>query len=541
MVQQKADVILSSDAVFTGLTDQPHPAAIAIIDNKIAAIGSKEDIKSFIGEHTQIHQYGDQLIMPGFHDFHLHIMMGGLALNSVNLFKARSEEETVQMVADYARKNPDDPWIIGFKWDAGRWDNNGLPSRSSLDQVISDRPILLFSLDSHYSWVNSKALEIANITRDTGDPSYGYIEKDIHGEPTGILVEKATELVADHAFDLSRTDKRNLLQHFLRHAASYGVTSVNNMYGANSKLDDFNIMKEFEENGELTARIHLFPVLDGSLEQAKQLRKHYASDKLRVSGLKQFIDGVVSNSTAYMIEPYSDDPTMCASPAFPPETIKEWVAAADKEGFSVRFHAIGDAAIRLALDAYEGAQKANGVRDSRHSIEHIEVIHPDDIPRFHKLGVMASMQPGLLANTERNLYVSRIGEQRSKKAFALHSLQEAGAKLALSTDFPIDPLNPMHQIHKAVTRIDSSGTNAWNAEERITLSDALKAYTHGSAYGTFREHELGTLEVGKLADIVVLDRNLFEVPEEEILNTEAILTVADGKVVFDKSKHAQEV
>lgn len=222
--------------------------------------------------------------------------------------------------------------------------------------------------------------------------------------------------------------------------------------------------------------------------------------------------------------------------SFPPETIKKWVADADKDGFSIRFHAIGDGAVRLALDSYEEAQKTNGKRDSRHSVEHIEVIHPDDIHRFKELGVTASMQPDHFAMSERGVYTERIGTEREKYVFSINTLQEAGARLAFGTDFPIDTLDPLLQIYRAVTRIDSSGKTVWHPHERITLAEALKAYTAGSAYGSFREKELGTLEAGKLADIVVLERNLFEIPVEEIPDTKVLLTIVDGKVVFDHTK-----
>lgn len=533
---RSADVILSSNAVFTGLTNKPHPAEIAIINNKIVAVGSKEEVKAFIGPNTKTYQFKDQLILPGFHDFHLHIMMGGLSLNSLNLFAARSQEEALEMVREYAEANPDEQWIIGFKWDSDRWEDKRRPNRYVLDDVLSSRPIILFSLDNHYAWVNSRALELADITCKTANPYYGIIEKDAKGDPTGILVEEAISFVSTHSFNISRTQKRKILQRFLEEAARYGVTSVNNMYGSSVELDDFELFHQLEEEGNLTTRIHLFPALDGDIENAKHLREKYASPTLRVSGLKQFIDGVISNSTAFLLDPYSDNQNEEVQIAFPPETIKKWVKAADKEGFSIRFHAIGDGAVRLALDAYEVAQKTNGVRDSRHSVEHVEVIHPDDISRFQQLGVIASMQPGLLANTERGLYTSRIGKERAKLAFPIRSLKNAGATIALGTDFPIDPLNPMNQIHKAVTRIDSSGKETWNPDECITLADALKAYTQGSAYGTFRERELGTIEAGKLADIIVLDRNLFEIPSGEIKDTEVRLTMVDGKIIFNREK-----
>ncbi|MEK4069475.1 amidohydrolase [Peribacillus sp. FSL R5-0717] len=532
MSQQVADVIISSNTVFTGLSDQPEPASIAIKDNKIVAIGTEEEIKHCAGEHTKIYQFKDQLIMPGFHDFHLHIMQGAVALNSVNLFAARSEDEAVEMIGEFAKSKPENQWVIGFTWDAGYWDTQQLPTRHSLDHILPDRPALMFHAEGHYAWVNTKALEIANITRHSENPFYGIIGKDENGEPNGILYEKAMDAVIRHAFNFSNSQKNEIFSNFLAHAASLGVTAVNDLHGLKT-IESLEVFKEFEDNGKLTTRIHLWPALHGDLGHSKQLRETYQSDKLRVSGLKQFIDGVITARTAYLLEPYADQPETRGETSFPPETIKKWVVAADKEGFSIRFHAIGDGAIRLALDAYEEAQKTNGKRDSRHSVEHIEVIHPDDIHRFSELGVMVSMQPDHLAMSERGVYTEQIGAEREKYVFSINTLQKNGAKLAFGTDFPIDILNPLLQIYRAVTRIDSSGKTVWHPHECITLAEALKAYTSGPAYGTFREQELGTLEAGKLADIIVLERNLFEVLVKEIPDIKVLLTMVDGQVVYD--------
>ncbi|MBL3640953.1 amidohydrolase [Bacillus sp. RHFB] len=532
MSQQLADVIISSNTVFTGLSDQPEPASIAIKDNKIVAIGTEEEIKHCAGEHTKIYQFKDQLIMPGFHDFHLHIMQGAVALNSVNLFAARSEYEALEMIGEFAESKPENQWVIGFAWDAGYWDTQQLPTHHSLDHILSDRPALMFHSEGHYAWVNTKALEIANITRHSENPFYGIIGKDENGEPNGILYEKAMDAVIRHAFNFSNSQKNEIFSNFLAHAASLGVTSVNDLHGLKT-IESLDVFKEFEDNGKLTTRIHLWPALNGDLGHSKQLRETYQSDKLRVSGLKQFIDGVITARTAYLLEPYADQPETRGEASFAPETIKKWVVAADNEGFSIRFHAIGDGAIRLALDAYEEAQKTNGKRDSRHSVEHIEVIHPEDIHRFSELGVTVSMQPDHLAMSERGVYTELIGNEREKYVFSINTLQKTGAKLAFGTDFPIDILNPLLQIYRAVTRIDSSGKTVWHPHECVTLAEALKAYTSGPAYGTFREQELGTLEAGKLADIIVLERNLFEVLLEEIPDIKVLLTIVDGQVVYD--------
>lgn len=533
MSNHKADIILSSNAVFTGLTDKPQSAAIAIIDNKIEAIGSESELESFIGPNTKTYHFDDQLIMPGFHDFHLHIMMGSILENGVHLSEARSEDEAAQMVRQYSESHPEEEWIIGVGWDASYWEDTQQPHHSSLDRVVSDRPVLLYHAEMHYAWVNSKALEMCNINQFTEDPSYGFINRDRNGDPTGILYEEATGLIEQKAFAFSKEKERDLFKKFLKLAAHVGVTSVNDMYGGSVDNDKYyDLFKEFEEKGELTTRIHILPSIDDDLERSKQLRNKYTSDKLQFSGLKGFIDGVITSRTAYLVGPYADDSEVCGELVYSPEVIKRKVVEADKEGFRIRFHAIGDGAVRLALDAFEEAQKVNGKKDIRHTIEHVEIIHPEDIPRLQELDVVASMQPELMAQSERGNYSSLIGKEKEPYVFAVNTLMSTGATVILGTDFPVAPLNPLLEIYRAVTRISSDG-RPWHAYEEISLAEALKSYTKSPAYGTFREHELGTLEVGKLADITVLDRNLFEVPPEEILEAKVKLTVSDGNVVYD--------
>ncbi|MET3291139.1 UNVERIFIED_CONTAM: putative amidohydrolase YtcJ [Brevibacillus sp. OAP136] len=536
MTNMKATIVLSSNAVFTGLHDHPVPASIAIAGSEIIAIGTESDIQPWIGSETEVYHFGDQLIMPGFHDFHLHVMIGSLFKDSVNLFHARSEEEAVELVRQFADSRPNDEWIIGTSWDSSHWESGRLPHRSTLDRVFPDRPVYLPHYEGHFSWVNSKALEILKIDRHTENPPFGEIAKDENGEPTGILYEQASQLVANVAFQLSKEKSSQLLRDFLSYAASVGVTSVNDLYamGKDRLLENFALFKEFDEKNELTVRIHVFPALNGEFDCVKEVRDSYRSSRLQIAGLKQFVDGVVTGHTAYMLEPYSDRPETRGETTFPAETLKKWIVDADAEGFRIRLHALGDGAVRLALDAYEEAQRTNGTPDARHAIEHIEVIHPDDIPRIHELGVIASMQPEHLAAAERSMYVERIGSERATYTFPLHSIQATGATLALGSDFPVVPLEPMLEVYRAVTRIDSSGQeeSVWNPQERITLAEALRAYTLHSAYGNAREHELGTLEPGKLADVIVLDANLFAIPEKEIKDTKVLLTIVDGKIVY---------
>ncbi|MDR6999031.1 amidohydrolase family protein [Neobacillus niacini] len=290
---------------------------------------------------------------------------------------------------------------------------------------------------------------------------------------------------------------------------------------------------DYEKEGKLTTRVHFVAPLNGDLVLAKSLREKYKSNMVQFCGFKQFADGVTTSYTAYLLEPYTNNPETRGSTVFPEETIKTWTVEADKEGFRVRFHCIGDGAVQLALDSFEAAQKENGVRDSRHAIEHVEMIHPDDIERFHQLGVMASVQPEHINVTTRDVYQELIGPERMNYNYLLKTMMDHGTNVVFGTDYPVVKLNPFPGIYRAVTRLDDEGV-VWEGKERIALKDALLAYTAAPAYGSFREHELGTIEAGKLADIIVLDRNLFAVPYVEIKNTKVIFTMVDGKIVHEK-------
>lgn len=536
MTIKKADIVLSSDAIFTGLTHEPTSGAIAILGDKILSVGSKAEIEPFIGSGTKVFNYGNQLIMPGFHDFHLHIMFSALSLTSINLFEARSAQEVAAKVLEFSKECPGEEWIIGMQWDAGYWHDKQEPHYKILDAVIPDRPVVLFHAEGHYTWVNSKAMELAGVTEGIRDPDFGRYERDKNGLLTGILYEEAQQIVLKEALRLTQNKKETILKEFLRLLSQYGITSVNDLFAPiDDFLQDYDLFEKLDKQGELTTRFHITPELDGNLDKAQILRNKYESKKLQFSGLKQFVDGTVTGHTAYFLKPYSDQLDICGHPALDPEVLIDRVVKADELGFRIRFHAIGDAAIRLALDAFEEAVRKNGKRDSRHTVEHIEVIDSDDIERFSKLGVIASMQPDHMAASSREVYSSIIGPEREKNVFLTKSLLNTGASLALGTDFPVSiSLNPMRQIYTAITRVDSSGDpqNTWHPEQKLTLAEALQAYTYGSAHGCFREHELGTIEEGKLADLVVLDRNLFDIPESEVLKTKVELTINDGKVVY---------
>ena len=538
---KKASLVIKSNAVYTGLNDSVFKGGVAVSDNKIVAVGSDSEIEEWISAETEVLEYGDQLILPGFIDAHMHFFTGAFVNSEymlMDLFGAKSEEECVSMVEAFAKEHPDYGTISGMGWFPAFWDNHDtLPHRRSLDAVVSDRPVYLLSADCHTFWMNSKALEECCITKDT-KVSFGKIGKGEDGELDGLLFEiEACTPANERAFILADDKMKELQKSFYADIAKNGITSTTNMSVnpvLESSFKEFEVAAELEKEGELTVRLHLYPSLglDPNFEVVRGLREKYSSEKLRVSGLKQFVDGVTSTYTAYMLEPYSDNPGTRGFSNYPAELYEKMVAAANKEGFAVRLHCIGDAAVRLALDAFEKSNQQNDNGKLKNTIEHIESIHAEDIPRFAGLGVIASMQPIHLP-LDVNEKVSRIGEERCQYEWPFKTMLENNATLAFGTDFPVAGINPFPNIYAAITRCDEHGELVGtNPQERISLADTLKAYTYGSACAINREKELGTLEVGKLADVIVLDRDIFAGSKEGILNASVKLTIMDGQIVY---------
>lgn len=534
MTIEQADYVIKGNAIFTACSDDVLDGFIAVKANRIVAVATRDVVEEWIGPETKVYDFEDRLIVPGFHDSHIHPFLGGLQLDTINLEDTKSEEEAVLAVYKMSRERTED-WLLGFGWGELYWDKKVLPNKKSLDQYFPDRPVCLFNEELHGAWVNSKALELCNITKDTKDPEGGRIKRDKNGEPTGYLLERAIEMVTPTALKMSEERVLELLNLFLKKAREHGITSM-------SDLQIFNIVKYesfklLEEEGELTARINFVVPLTKDIKKLKKLAQTYTSDRLTFSGAKEFIDGTAACYTAHMLEPYSDDPNNTGLLRVDKEYLKDLVIKADKEGVRVRLHACGDGAVRFGLDCFEAAQRLNGVRDARHTIEHIENIHESDLPRFNQLGVIASVQPDHLQAKvyENHPFHTALGAERIKLSWPFKSLQSHGAKLASGTDFPITDLDPMQTIYRAVTRLheDELPVGGWNPQEKLTIPEVLKSYTLGSAYQDFREKDLGTLEIGKFADIVVLDRNLFKVNEREIRETKVILTMMDGQVVHE--------
>jgi hypothetical protein len=535
--RKRAELVLCGQ-IWDGKDDLPRQGAVGIAGNRIVAVGDEAEVLACAREDAEIKRYEDGLIMPGFFDNHLHLKMGALSQEIINLHDAKNEAEAAQMVADYAAEHPEDEWVLGFSWYHIFWDEKVLPTRHSLDKLIPDRPVFLFNAEYHGAWVNSKALELCGVDKDTPNPPYGEIMRDADGEATGFLYETAMGL-CQRAFNFTPERSQRILESFLKKCARLGVTGVSDMFPLpGMDMQELDMYRQFELAGKLTSRIFFLSQMNGDLDRAKALRRDYNTDMLRFSGLKQFVDGVSTTYTAYMVEPYADKPESRGDTLLPPEVLRQWILAADAEGFRVRLHSCGDGSCRLALDYYEEAAKVNGARNSRHCVEHCEIVHPEDVPRFAELGVIDAFQLEAIAITPDfadNPYPDRVGPEREDTVFRLRSMLDAGAKLSFGTDYPIVDLTPFPGIYRATTRLfdDGNPPGGWNPQEKITMAEALRGYTAGTAYMNFMEDELGTLQAGYLADIVVLDRNLFTVEPKAIFDTQVLLTISDGRIVHE--------
>jgi predicted amidohydrolase YtcJ len=537
---ESIDTIISGGALFNGKQYFPGSWGVALSGNTISRVGPVREIESLGGPDTKRISGEGGLILPGFHDFHIHLYAGSLTQEGVDLHHAASAHEAAQTAGDFARQHPDHTWVLGFNWYHIFWNDKTLPDRKLLDRFIPDRPAFLFNAEYHGAWVNTRALELCGITAATPDPPFGRIERDAKGEPTGILYETALGPAGVKAVDRTKQQKERLFSSFLETAACNGVTSVNDMLPLpGMQCGDPDVYHQFEQRGDLTARIYLEANLRDDLSDAAAMRERYASPLLSFAGLKQFVDGVATTYTAYLLEPYSDNPKTRGEPLIPPDTLKKLVADAARNGFRTRLHACGDGAVRLCLDCYEHAVESGGSVPLRHTIEHLETVHTSDIPRFAKLGVIASIQPEHLAMTEQfadTPYLGRMGKHREMHLWPNNSLVTSGAQVCYGSDWPVVALNPLHGIYRAVTRVHNDGKpeNGWNPAERVDRITALRNYTAGGAYGVSREAQLGTLEEGYLADIVVLDRDIVAGGPEEILEASVRITISDGRVVYER-------
>ena len=541
----KADLVILSKSIFTGENDSLLQGGIAITGNKITAVGSNSRIAAFIGESTKVCKYDDLLVMPGIMDAHVHLTMGAI-VNScehtcTEITDSKSEEECVEMVKAFAENHPELHRIRGMGWFPINWRSNSLPSKKSLDAAFPDKPVFLICADGHTHWLNSKALEECGISK-ASTCRFGEIGKDADGELNGLLFEMdACGPSLDKFLDLPVCDTKKIMKEFLAEISEFGITSICDMAVLPVPSRNYNAFKslgEIENEGDLTARIYLYPSLgiDGDFTAVNELRKTYNSEKLKVAGLKQFIDGVTTTYTGYLLDPYEDNPDTCGKSNFPADTYRKCAVKANGLGFPVRFHGLGDAAVRMCFNIFEESNKLNKNYSMKNSIEHCENVHPDDICRFAKTNTVASMQPYHLP-LDANEKIARIGEERCKFEWPHKSILDANGILAFGTDYPVVHFNPFPNIYAAVTRCDEdgipTGANDW---EKISLADALRAYTYGAACSHNVQDKVGTIKEGMMADIIVLDRNPFAASNKEIKDTKVILTVSDGRIVFERKQ-----
>ena len=532
---ETADLVLLSAKIWTGDPARPEATALAARGGRILAVGSDAEVGRLRGPKTVVVDGKGRRVVPGFIDSHTHMSMGGFNLLAVDLRKTKDPADFTRQLADFAKTRPAGLWLTDGAWDHQVWADPVLPTRAMLDPATAGRPACLSRTDGHMMVCNGRALALAKVTRETPDPPGGVIVRDAAGEPTGVLKDAAMDLV--WAVRPARTvaELEEALRTAVRHAAENGVTSVQDLPGNSRDLDAWEGLRR---QGKLTVRVDYRPSLS-EWENARDRRAAMKNDEwLRIGGVKGYVDGSLGSSTALFFEPYSDDPKtsgVYASEAIPLEKLEGRVAAADAAGLQVEVHAIGDRANAEILDVFERVAKKNGAKDRRFRVEHAQHLRPQDVPRFAKLGVVASMQP-YHAIDDGRWAEKRIGLDRSRTTYAFRSLLDAGVVLAFGSDWDVAPLSPIAGIDAAVNRrtLDGRNPKGWIPEQRIGVEEALRAYTTNAARAGFAENEKGSLAVGKLADFVVLDRDVLSIPPGGIPEARVDATVVGGRVVYSR-------
>ena len=537
--QPAASLVLLNGKIWTVNDRQPRAEAVACLGSRIVAVGSNGEIRKWIGAGTEAIDLGGKLVLPGFNDAHVHFFSGGENLASVQLRDAKSEDEFRKRIAEFAAKQPAGRWITGGDWDHENWTPARLPTRQLIDAVTAGHPVFVNRLDGHMALANSQALQLAGITRDTPDPPGGTIVRDAAGEPTGVLKDAAMERMdgVDGVIPAPSEDQiADAVRAAMRYAAENGVTSAQDMSAAPEIL---RVYQTLLARGELTVRISGHqPLATWQRLAAVGLRADFGGEKLHIGALKGFADGSLGSTTALFFEPYLDAPNtsgLANSEMIPESKMQAHILGADRAGLQVAVHAIGDKANHTVLGMYEEAARQNGARDRRFRIEHAQHLSMEDIPRFGKLHVIASMQPYHCIDDGR-WAEKRIGPERAKGTYAFRALLDSGAVLAFGSDWDVAPMQPLMGIYAAATRrtLDGKHPNGWVPEQRITVAEAIRAYTMGSAYASFDEKIKGSIEPGKLADMVVVSDDILSIPAVEIEKTRVETTVFDGKVIYHR-------
>ncbi len=535
-----ADLALRNGAVYTVDGARSWAETIAIDDGRIVYVGTDAGAKDWIGPQTQVVDLEGRMVVPGMQDVHIHPIWGGVKVNACDLHELDSVEQYVAKVKECAEAHPHDPWITGGGWSMSAFGPGALARKELLDAVVPDRPVFIASRDGHSSWANSKAIEIAGITKDTPDPPDGRIDRDPRtGAIIGSFQEGGDALIIAKVPPATDAQLDAGLRYVIKMLNGFGITGIQDAMAYEADLKSY---RRVDDAGDLT--LHVVGATwwerGQGLEQIdniKRLREEFSRGHVDAGTVKIMQDGVLENYTGVMLEPYrlKDRPNERGIPMVEPELLKKVVTQLDADGFQVHFHAIGDGAVRQALDAVEAARSANGDLGHRHHLSHIQLIHPDDQPRFRRLGVIANFQP-LWAYADdyiTELTLPFISWQTARYMYAIASMERSGAIIAFGSDWSVSSANPFEQMETAVTRMGALGDTdmPWMPEERIGLPEALAAFTINAAYTNRDEKNTGSLEVGKLANLAVIDRNLFDIPATEISDTKVLLTLFEGRPV----------
>jgi predicted amidohydrolase YtcJ len=529
----QADIVITGGVVWSGLSSgRARPGAVALGQGRVLAVGESASVARYVGPRTTVLAARGGLVLPGFADGHTHFIDGGFQLASVDLRDAATPQEFIRRIKEYARTRQPGEWITGGDWDHTRWPGQPLPRRDWIDSVTPDNPVFVNRLDGHEALANTAALRAAGITRATPTPPGGEILRDPGtGEPVGIFKDKALGLVARAIPEPAPARRDSALARALAYAASLGVTATAHMSASWADLASY---RRLERAGRLTLRVALYLPLERWREVADTVRRSGAGDAwVRIGGLKGYMDGSAGSRTAYFFEPYADSAGYYGLTQNAPRDMAAWIGAADSAGLQVAVHAIGDRANAILLAIYDSVARAHGPRDRRFRVEHAQHLRPQDIARFGRLGVVASMQPYHAIDDGRWLE-RRIGPERIRTSYAFRTLLDSGATLAFGSDWTVAPLDPLLGVYAAVTRrtLDGKHPDGWVPEQKISLAEALRAYTWGNAYATFAETRRGALAPGYDADVVVLDRDLFALPPESLATARVRYTIVGGRVVY---------
>ncbi|MDO8666873.1 MAG: amidohydrolase [Gemmatimonadales bacterium] len=528
----RADLVVYG-RVWTGDSARPWAEGVAVRGAEVAAVGDRGEIARMVGRDTRVIDNGQALVTPGFGDSHTHFISGGFQLASVDLRDADTPREFIRRIAAFARRQPPGRWIVGGDWDHERWAGSPLPRREWIDSVTPDNPVFVNRLDGHMALANSAAMRLAGVTRATRDVSGGQIVRDPRtGEPAGVFKDNAQALIGHAIPDPSAEEMDTALALAMRHAAERGVTNVHVM----GRWSDFNAFRRARARNALTTRVYAFVPIATWPMLADTVRALGRGDEwLRWGGLKGFMDGSLGSTTAAFYEPYLDAPTSRGLLVVDSAEMRQAIISADSAGLHVAVHAIGDRANAMLLQFYADAIQRNGARDRRFRDEHSQHLRRQDIPRFGQLGVIPSMQPYHIIDDGRWAF-KRLDPARHAGTYPMHALLETGAHLAFGSDWTVAPLDPIKGLYAAVTRrtLDDRNPNGWIPEQKIALDEALRAYTVGVARAGFQDDRVGALRPGMLADLALLDRDLFKIAPETIDQAQVRATVVGGRVVYQR-------